>query len=67
MDNPFDTKAGRTDARYRAWITDLNWSSLMNTGVGIDLHTTLTPRMLRRWYLAGVTPYDALKKAQTVK
>lgn len=60
----YETRSARRDVAYRGWITETNDCSLRLTGASIYAHPTLTPARMRRWYLAGLTPYDAVKRIQ---
>ncbi len=63
----YQTRPGQRDILYRAWLSAVNFAALMHTGAPIYGHTTLTAETMRRWYLSGIDPYEALTRSQKVR
>jgi hypothetical protein len=55
----YGTKAAIEDIAYRAWITEVNYIMLMNTGASIHGSAALDPKRMRSWYLRGLPAYNA--------
>jgi hypothetical protein len=65
MANIYETRAAQKDARYKDWITSVNYVMLMNTGAPIHGNAALSFLKMRRWYLAGLSPYEAAMRLNT--
>lgn len=55
----YDTRLVQKDIRYRAWLTEVNYILLMNTGAPMHGNSALNFQRMRRWYLAGMDAYTA--------
>jgi hypothetical protein len=64
--NLYDTPAALKDSRYRGWLGEFRESALRASGADPILLIELASRA-RRWYLAGLTPYEAVKRWQGVR
>lgn len=56
----------RGEIVYRAWLTRFVDAAGRATGVKPVRELWLGPR-LRRWFRAGLSPYDAVRKWQSLK
>jgi len=59
----YDTPLAQKDGRYRSWLMDFSYSGERLTGVDPIKDLSLA-RPARRWFLAGLTPYEAVKRRQ---
>ena len=66
MQSLYDLPAARKDARFRAWLTDFNWAGRCLAGASPVLDLRLA-RRVRRWYRAGLTPDEAVRRWQGLR
>ena len=61
----YDTPLAQKDGRYRSWL--MNFSFACERLIGVNPITDLRfTKQVRRWFLAGLSPYEAVKRRQTL-
>jgi hypothetical protein len=59
----YETPAALKDNRYRAWLMDFSFAAERLTGTN-PIKDLALARVARRWFLAGLTPYEAVNARQ---